>query len=456
MTIEMSMRSLRAAGIADGESEARGSSRAGDPPVLARTDCPGASDTREESSRAPRVLHLFNRYRFHGGEEAAVLRMSEVMRGSGAAVGECFVSSRDWEGPGAPPVWQQALLAFRNPASLRRVREQHRALGSDLWLAHNLLPVLSLGVLREAHRRNVPLALYLHNYRPFSVNGSLWAKDQLAPEGLRRSFWREIAAGSWQESIPRTAWMALLLRAAHALGWYRTVAGWIAVSNFVRDRFVEAGVPADRIHVLPYPYLPGARPIQVDKRRQFLFLGRLTVAKGTRVLLRAWEIVAAQLGATAPKLAIGGEGELRDEVLAAAASNASIEYLGSVHGGEKDRLIAGSVAMVVPSVWWDPYPTVVYEAFDQARPVLAARSGGLPESVAPGERGLLHEPGDAEQLARQVLSLHRDPALADRLGEAGRRWLLANSGADFWWTRFSSIAQQVRGPRLRPAAGFRK
>lgn len=456
MASELSMRSFVTDGIADAESEARGCLTAGGTQVIARTDCPGTAGTREESATAPRILHLFNRYRFPGGEETAVLRMSEVMRDGGAAVGECFVSSRDWEGPGAPPRWQQALLAFHNPASLRRLREQHQALGGDLWLAHNLMPVLSFGVLREARRQNVPLILYLHNYRPFSVNGSLWAKDRLAPEGLRGSLWREVAAGSWQDSIPRTAWMALLMRAAHALGWYRTVAAWIAVSNFVRDRFVEAGVPSDRIHVLPYPYLPGAQPNQADKRGHFLFLGRLTVAKGIRVLLRAWEIVTAQLGSAAPKLAIAGEGELRDEVEAAAASNASIEYLGNVRGGEKGPLIAGSVAMVVPSVWWDPYPTVVYEAFDQGRPVLAARSGGLPESVAPGVRGLLHEPGDAEGLARQVLSLHRDPVLADRMGEAGRRWLLANSGAEFWWTRFLSIAQQIQGPRPLPAAGFRK
>lgn len=43
--------------------------------------------------------------------------------------------------------------------------------------------------------------------------------------------------------------------------------------------------------------------------------------------------------------------------------------------------------MIVPSIWWDPYPTVVYEAFDHACPVLAARSGGLPESVTHDRTG---------------------------------------------------------------------
>lgn len=412
------------------------------------TPCIVTNHSRAASSPSDqlRVLHLFNRYRFFGGEEAAVLRMTAAMRESGAHVEECFVASEEWEKPGAPPKWQQPFLALANPSALARVREAHRQHRSNLWLAHNILPVLSPAVLREAGKQNVPVALYLHNYRPFSVSGSLWAGDRVAPDGLRKSFLREIIAGAWQDSVPRTAWMALLLHTAHALGWYRRVDGWIAVSDFVRERFVEAGVPREKTHVLAYPFVPApALPPEV-KREHFLFLGRLTVAKGVRVLLRAWEIVREKLGATMPKLVIGGEGELEKEVRAAAeASGGAIEYLGNVGGQQKQWLLAQSIAMIVPSIWWDPYPTVVYEAFDHACPVLAARSGGLPESVAHGKSGLLHVPGDPEALASDVLRLHRDRHVSFEFGAAGRQWLLANSGVAFWWERFSQISNSIRG-----------
>ena len=99
--------------------------------------------------------------------------------------------------------------------------------------------------------------------------------------------------------------------------------------------------------------------------------------------------------------------------------------------------------MIVPSIWWDPYPTVIYEAFDAARPVLGAGSGGIPESVADGEHGLLHPAGDAVKLATQVLQLHHNPGQSIKLGANGRRWLLANSGGDFWWTRFNRIVRPL-------------
>jgi glycosyltransferase involved in cell wall biosynthesis len=392
-----------------------------------------------------RILQLFNRYRFFGGEESAVLRMTAAMRSSGAQVEECFFASGAWDPPGAPPIWQQAFLALHNPSALERVREMHRHLHSNFWLAHNLVPVLSPSVLREAGKQKVPVALYLHNYRPFSVSGSLWAGDRVAPGGLRKNFMREIVAGAWQGSVPRTAWMALVLYAAHALGWYRRVDCWIAVSNSVRDRFVEAGIPREKTHVLAYPFVASSAPLINARREHFLFLGRLTVTKGVRVLLEAWRIVRARLGDAAPKLVIGGEGELQNEVRAAAeASGGSIIYNGNVGGEAKQDLIARSTAMIVPSIWWDPYPTVVYEAFDQATPVLAARSGGLPESVSSNISGLLHEPGDAAALANDVLQIHHDPHTAEGMGKAGREWLLRNSGTAFWWDRFAGIAEEVQ------------
>ncbi len=399
---------------------------------------------------SPRVLHIFNRYRYYGGEEAAVERISQVMREQGVVFEECFAASEDWEVEGRPPRWKQALLSIYNPGSVARVRAAHEKLGANVWLIHNLFPVLSLGVFREAHRLGVPVVFYLHNYSPYSTNGSLWADDRLMPEGLNRSFMPEIRARAWQGSLLRTSWKALALVLARGLGWYRKIAAWVAVSSFVRDRFVEAGVEPDRVHVLAYPYFPGNQPLtEPPQGAGFLFLGRLSVAKGTRVLLEAWAKLIQELGPErVPKLTLAGDGELREEVEAAvAASGGCIRYAGQVSGEEKQRLIQDSLAFVVPSVWWDPYPTVVYEAFDAGRPVLAASSGGLPESVTDGVLGRLHPPGDTETLAQQVLEIAADREGALRMGKAGREWLLARAGGERWWRGFQEVLRRAVGRR---------
>ena len=54
-------------------------------------------------------------------------------------------------------------------------------------------------------------------------------------------------------------------------------------------------------------------------------------------------------------------------------------------------------------------------------PVVCSRIGGLPEIVDDGVTGLLCEPGNANELADRIRTLWHNPALSQRLGEAGLR-----------------------------------
>ena len=131
-----------------------------------------------------------------------------------------------------------------NPKSLKEIREHHRRFRPDAWLVHNVFPVGSAAIYREAASIGIPIVQYVHNFRPFSVNGYLWAANRLAVGGLSRDYWTEIRHGAWQNSRLRTAWLAFTLSIMHALGWWNSVKVWIAVSDFVRQKFIAAGIPA--------------------------------------------------------------------------------------------------------------------------------------------------------------------------------------------------------------------
>jgi glycosyltransferase involved in cell wall biosynthesis len=162
-------------------------------------------------------------------------------------------------------------------------------------------------------------------------------------------------------------------------------------------------------------------------------------------LLSTWDTVVRGRGADAPRLVIGGDGPLASSVIKAAQHNPKLEYAGVVGGETKQLLIAGCRALIAPSIWREPLGLVVYEAFDHARPVLAARSGGLTELVQPGKTGYLHAPGDSLELAGQVLELEREPGLREKLGQAAREWLLANTSHDEWRRQFFEIVDHARG-----------
>jgi glycosyltransferase involved in cell wall biosynthesis len=384
-------------------------------------------------NESPRVLQIFNAYLEKGGEEAVVDRISESLARA-YRLDTCAFSSHAWQGAGAPQIWKQAAWMLWNPNSLRKLREIQASCRADLWIMHNVFPVGSAAIFREALVQRIPVLYYIHNFRPFSVNGYLWAGNALAPEGLRRNYWREIRHGAWQNSRIKTAWFAFVLHAMRGMGWFRAIKSWIAISDFMRLRFIEAGVPSEDIFTVPHFWNARPEPSSRDDG-YFLYLGRLIPAKGLRVLLEAWRHVEEALGESAPRLIIGGMGPMEEEIRKASAASRRATFAGYVSGPEKSDLIASCAAILAPSLWWEPLGLVTYEAYDYGKPMLAARSGGLTETVVDESTGLLHTPGDARELSDQIIRLHRDPGLRREMGARGRSWLIKNAGEALWMER---------------------
>ena len=385
-----------------------------------------------------KILSIFNHYLEAGGEAHAVESIHDSLTAM-ADVARCDFASADWTGPNAPAPWKQAAWMIRNPRSVQQLRECHARLRSDLWLIHNVFPVGSAAVYSEAGRLGVPIIQYLHNYRPYSVNGYLWTNDKLASGGLALNFAKEIRHGAWQNSRAKTAWFATVLWLSHALGHWRGVTAWIAISKFLRDKFVAAGVPAEKIFTLPHFWKPRRDSVPAFGKH-YLFLGRLSEEKGVPVLIEAWRILERECGKAVPRLVIAGAGPLRSLVETEAAINPAVTFAGHLTGSAKNEALENARAVIVPSVWWEALGLVVYEACDHSRPVLAARSGGLPENVIDAETGLLHEPGNAEQLASHVMELERDSVRCRAMGDAARKWLEQNASEAQWQRGFRRIA----------------
>jgi glycosyltransferase involved in cell wall biosynthesis/ADP-heptose:LPS heptosyltransferase len=403
-----------------------------------------------------RLLQIFNRPLGGGGEGLATEEIARILS-QDPGFARAIFQSAEWTGPQAPPRWKQAALTFYNPSAIRRLRAAQEKNRAQAWILHNYIPVVSGGVFHEAQRQQVPIIQYVHNFRPFSVSSYLWAGRLLDPAHWPANFVREIRYGAWQGSRSKTAFLAAFFTALHLTRQYRAIKAWVAVSKFMREKFISVGVAPESIFQLYDPWLMRCQDPDFPESDYYLFLARLIEEKGTKVVVNAWHRLRQLHPDNPPRLIIGGDGPLTDWVKAAAAENPLIEYRGHVSGREKDVLIQNSRASLVPSIWWDPAPFVCYEAYDFGKPVLAAASGGLTELVQHGRTGFHHTPGDAEQLARQVLELDVHPELRRQMGVNGRAWLAANTGEQTWRKGFFKIVDYAVGTMPEKArAGSRR
>ena len=404
-----------------------------------------------------KILQLFNPYLHFGGEESAFQQISIELEKSHDLETIVFNIDKWAEATDFLSKVKQVFLMAANPDSIRLVREKIRNRRPDVILLHNIMPVGSAALYLYLSRCGIPVIHYIHNFRPFSVNGYCWGNGQIISDGLYTDFRAEIRAASWQESRLKTAYYAFLIKTLHAIGVYRKMAGWIAISSFMKDAFIKGGIAGEKIATIPHSLDPGkweevfTNSVPFGAPPQFLFLGRISEEKGVRTLLEAWEIYRAKGGKGV--LRIAGEGPLDDEVAARCESLEGAEFIGFTSGEEKARLLASCTAMIVPSVWWEPLGLVLYEAYSFGKPVLAARSGGIVDHVTDGETGWIHEPGNAKQLAEHIEEAAESPE------ECRLRGLKGREGAErlnpsVWIAQFDSFMNQTVGSFAKPEKIF--
>ena len=197
---------------------------------------------------------------------------------------------------------------------------------------------------------------------------------------------------------------------------------FLAPSKFLLERFVDWGIPREKIRFEEYGRIV-KRPFGTDEERprtRLGFFGQISRYKGLEVLLRAMQIL--QTEAPEVHLTVWGaslevlpesQRQLFTELLAGSGNNVS--FAGSYNPASVPRIMADIDWVVVPSRWWENSPLVIQEAFMNRRPVICSDIGGMAEKVAHSVNGLHFTVGDPAHLAQTIITGVRTPGLWDRL-----------------------------------------
>ena len=392
-----------------------------------------------------RLLQVFNQYLEQGGEEVWVNQMLRL-GGDSFLIDDLRFHSNAWIRNGAPSRFEQAAMLWDHPKARMQLRKLVEEKRPNALLFHNLIPVASLGMYVEARKLELPVIQYIHNFRPFSPSGTMWVGGSVNATALKGNPWPEVFARTWESSFLRTFLIAVHQKRLLLNGNLDVVKRWIAISDFMRDKFIEGGIPAERVTTLRHCWQTNTNYKATAEGSYYLFLGRLVPEKGIGTLLDAWELLEKRLGTACPRLIIAGTGSEEARIHVRANRMNRVTCVGFVSGIIKADLVKACRGLIAPSIWWEPLGLIVYEAYDSARPVLAARSGGLTETVIEGVTGHLHNPNDAEQLADDVERLEAlGPQGRAEMGQRGREWLIQNASPEKWRKRFVSIVREAVG-----------
>ena len=200
---------------------------------------------------------------------------------------------------------------------------------------------------------------------------------------------------------------------------------FLAPSYFLLERFVDWGIPREKIRYEEYgrtPVSPVVDPIVERPRNRVGFFGQLTPFKGLDVLLEAMQIL--NLEDTGTHLWVHGpieqlqfqSGEFQNKMRPLIESTrTNTTMVGRYESRELTKLMAKVDWVVIPSIWWENSPLVIQEAFAHGRPVICSDIGGMAEKVHDGVNGLHFRRGDPTSLAAAIRQAVSTPGLWDRL-----------------------------------------
>jgi len=353
-----------------------------------------------------KILVAHNAYQQRGGEDEVVDAEVALLRRHGHEVRTLLRHNDELR---SIPRAMAAMQTFGSGRTRREVQVEIDNFRPAVVHVHNWFPLLSPSLHRTCAQAGVPVVQTLHNFRLACPQATFLRDGRICEDCLGRAPWPAVRHACYRGSRAQTAVLAGTLMLHRALGTWHDVSVFVALNEFCRRKFAQAGLPVQRFAVKPNFV---AAPLPADERRSgFLYVGRLAEEKGLNVLAAAW----AGTGGDA-LLRVVGEGP------ASSALDAlpHVERLGRLPAAAVQQHMAQARALVLPSTCIESHPRTLVEAFAAGLPVIASRLGALAELVQEGETGLLFDPSDAAALADRLCWAEAHPHEMARMGRRAR------------------------------------
>jgi glycosyltransferase involved in cell wall biosynthesis len=221
----------------------------------------------------------------------------------------------------------------------------------------------------------------------------------------------------------------------------------ISPSRYLIYKHREMGLRAEFAHIPNFLPAGADAPAHSDAtatsgttRPFFLLVGRLEKSKGFQRVIEVFQRFSDA------DLVIIGSGQFESELRAMAQGCDHVRFLGQMSYASLQAYYRGAVAVIVPSIWFEPFGLIVIEAYAQHTPVIVNNAGALPELIADSEGGVVYD--DDAGLERALETLLRSAAQRELLGQKGydayRRLWTEERHLEQYFNLIHSVMQQPK------------
>jgi glycosyltransferase involved in cell wall biosynthesis len=358
-----------------------------------------------------KILQVHNFYQQRGGEATVVALEKALLEENGHVVITWYKDNaemKDWSVPQKLKLLHSTTNAKNSAAELEVILRNEQP---DICHVHNFFPLISPSIYAACQKFNVPVVQTLHNYRLICTNGTLFRDGEICEKCLGQNAFQSVRKKCYRNSAIQTWTVARMIEKNKKNGtWNNQVNTYICLSEFARQKFIEHGLPEEKLVVKPnfIPTTDTGDTIPTSNDPFFVFAGRLSEEKGTKLL--------AEIGKLSPyPILVYGDGPVAPELVGIK----NVILKGKQSREVLMQQLKNAKALIFPSIWYEGMPMTILESFSVGTPVIAHDLGAMSTMIQPNENGLFSDSNPANWVS-QMKKLAVDEQLQHQLNEGAR------------------------------------
>jgi glycosyltransferase involved in cell wall biosynthesis len=374
--------------------------------------------------KEPKILIVHNYYQIPGGEDTVVENESNMLRENGHDV--VFYTRHNDEVKNRS-VLGKITLFFESIFSIKTYREVKKTIKEekiDIVHVHNTLPLISPSVYYAAFKRKVPVVQTIHNFRLICPGATLTRNGNICEDCVGNGLATALKHRCYRNSFLQTFSIGTMLKIHRMLKTYQRVNGYIALTEFNKNKLLNLVCDDKKIYVKPN-FVKYTSNIECEEREvenYFVFIGRLDKLKGIDLIIESWKDIKDT------ELIVLGDGPLKKELDSYIKDNKinHVKLLGFMKREEAFEIIKRAKAIIMASQWYEGFPMIIVESFSLGVPVIAGEIGNLGSIITHNENGLLFKYDSKEDLKEKIGMLINDKELNKELNEGAFKTFIEN------------------------------
>lgn len=360
-----------------------------------------------------KILMIHNNYAKPSGEEHASQGIADLLQANGHQVSWYRRSSQEIVGSKLGQL-KAFFTGIYNPSSVCAISKVLDEVKPDIVQVQNLYPLISVSIMKEIKRRKIPIVMRTPNYRLFCPSGLFYTDAKVCESCTSGIKELSCITKNCEGSIFKSTGYALRNAFSRVSGLIKNnVDVFIGQSEFQKNKFIELGLNAENIGILPALSPKVNQDFEQREGKYISFIGRVSLEKGIENFVEAAKALPNF------EFAVAGNYDGLEYLVDSSPKN--IKWLGFLSGDKLQNFYLDSKIVVIPSEWYEGFPNIAVQAMLYKKALICSNIGVFTNFITDNKNGLLFKPRDNKDLVSKIERLMQDDTLRDSIASVANK-----------------------------------